>query len=401
MSRIRAFTLIELLIVIAIIAILGSATVLILNPLELMRQGRDGTRINDTENMEKSVKLTLFNNPTLLDSLSNTSIYLSLPSGQCPSNPPTGYSYVCNASASNINKVDGTGWIPLNLQNIASLPTDPNPNPNFYYAFVADPSTKTYVITSLLESEKQLKNAALRSGGYDPSRFEKGNVSLWDKANGLVGYWPMDEGVGGTTADLSINGYTGTLTATTPSWVTPSSCKAGGCLSFNGTSGTTNLVYQSGITGPWIASNKNSMTMALWVKPTNPASSLMPVGVQNSGGGQRFYIGTNGSKWDIGIEGSGWGDTPSPAVSATSNWTHVAVVMSPGKATLYVNGVKSLEKTVSGTYNPASTVVTFGAYTTDNGVSYTYNWNGLMDDVRVYNRSLSADDVAALYNAYK
>lgn len=50
----KGFTLIELLIVIAIIAILGSATVLVLNPVELMKQGRDGTRINDMDSLERA-----------------------------------------------------------------------------------------------------------------------------------------------------------------------------------------------------------------------------------------------------------------------------------------------------------------------------------------------------------
>ncbi|HMB17541.1 MAG TPA: prepilin-type N-terminal cleavage/methylation domain-containing protein, partial [Candidatus Paceibacterota bacterium] len=41
----QAFTLIELLVVIAILSILAVAVTLILNPAQLIRQGRDSTRL--------------------------------------------------------------------------------------------------------------------------------------------------------------------------------------------------------------------------------------------------------------------------------------------------------------------------------------------------------------------
>ena len=43
----KGFTLIELLVVIAILAVLATAVVVILNPAELVKQGRDSTRISD------------------------------------------------------------------------------------------------------------------------------------------------------------------------------------------------------------------------------------------------------------------------------------------------------------------------------------------------------------------
>ena len=44
---VRGFTLLELLIVVGIIAILSTAVVLVINPLELLRQARDTNRLND------------------------------------------------------------------------------------------------------------------------------------------------------------------------------------------------------------------------------------------------------------------------------------------------------------------------------------------------------------------
>ncbi len=49
----KAFTLIELLVVIAILAVLAVAVTLILNPAELIRQGRDSIRLSDLATINK------------------------------------------------------------------------------------------------------------------------------------------------------------------------------------------------------------------------------------------------------------------------------------------------------------------------------------------------------------
>ena len=53
----KAFTLIELLVVIAILAVLAVAVTLILNPAELIRQGRDSIRLSDLATINKALGL--------------------------------------------------------------------------------------------------------------------------------------------------------------------------------------------------------------------------------------------------------------------------------------------------------------------------------------------------------
>src|SRR3989344_8684487 len=55
----KGFTLIELLIVIAILAVLSTAVVLVLNPAELLKQGRDSTRISDLASINSAIALYL------------------------------------------------------------------------------------------------------------------------------------------------------------------------------------------------------------------------------------------------------------------------------------------------------------------------------------------------------
>ncbi len=180
-KSIKAFTLIELLIVIAIIAILGSATVLVLNPTEITRSARDSARVSDFENLHKSLNLYSLKNSSFPLVAANT-VYLSLPdsSPACSSYslPPllAGWSYHC-ATQANLNKVDGNGWIPVDFvssdSKIPSLPTDPanEASGGKYYTFFANVSG--WEITSVLESQKQRVVGAV-DGGESVDVFERG-----------------------------------------------------------------------------------------------------------------------------------------------------------------------------------------------------------------------------------
>ena len=384
MKESKAFTLIELLIVIAIIAILGSATVLVLNPVEIIKQGRDGTRITDVENIQKSLNLTLFNNPSLVDSLLSTNIYLSLPSGSCPLSPPTGYTYVCNATSANINKTDGTGWIPLTLQNMASLPTDPNSN--FYYAFIANPTTKTFTVTALLESEKQTKLSAAKDGGTDPGRFEKGDAALWALASGLIGYYPLDEGSGSTASDLSGKGNHGTWAGAGTHYATG---KVGMAGNFDG---------DDYVNLPNLLNGAQNFTVSFWFN-TNIVDVMTGA----------FCSETAGTSWrlcyfydSIRLRDNDGLTHDFDLFSSTMNnnrWYHVVMVHNAAtlKTTNYVDGVSLGDVTTGSTmYSDA------GSTKIGNTLDpVTYNYKGLVDEVRVYNRALTVDEVKAIHNGHK
>ncbi len=395
-SHSHAFTLIELLIVIAIIAILGSATVLVLNPVEIIKQGRDGTRITDVENIQKSLNLTLFNNPSLVDSLLSTNIYLSLPSGSCPLSPPTGYTYVCNATSANINKTDGTGWIPLTLQNMASLPTDPNSN--FYYAFIANPTTKTFTVTALLESEKQTKLSAAKDGGTDPGRFEKGDVSLWSGASGLQGYWTFDES--GTVSngqtigfqDFSGNNNNGTATNTNGTGMTFVSGISENGTQLDGVDDSVTVPHSAGLMPA-------SITVSGWIKFSMDKSWMMVD--KAAGGNSGSYYMYNGSvssgTWSIfGPTGTRYNCSLFSGTGVIGNWYHLVGTFDSvsGQQKCYFNG--ELKGTTSGAALGFNTDNVFlGKYTSG------YQVGGTMDDIRIYNKALSADEIKSMYNAYK
>lgn len=208
----------------------------------------------------------------------------------------------------------------------------------------------------------------------------------------LAGHWTFDgPDVAGVKAyDRSGNGNTGTLT----SGPVLAIGKIGQGLLFNGlNSGSGNYVTiptssSLDITG--------DITLATWVK-TNAIGVL-----------QGLIQQTDNTTWDyqLDIQSSGaldfYSDQGTPTdtvstviISADGQWHHVAVVRRGTTVTFYMDGVAGYSATVSGTFSTGRPVI-LGADNTGGTARLTVD--GLLDDVRIYNRALSADEIERLYN---
>jgi len=183
-----AFTLLELLIVIGVLAIIATTVALTLNPAELLRQGNDSRRIVELQSINKAIQLAQTDDTSLFLGSSGV-VYLSLPdtnpncSNYSLPSLPTGYSYACQ-TPSNFRRVDGTGWLPINFTALSmgspfsALPIDPenDDDDNLYYTY-----ENGYVLTARILSNKYTQEVAQKDGGLDPWRFEIGNgVSILD-----------------------------------------------------------------------------------------------------------------------------------------------------------------------------------------------------------------------------
>ena len=176
-----AFTLIELLIVVAVIAVLAVVVILVLNPAQLLAQSRDSNRESDMATINEALAVFAEDQPT--GSLGTSSIiYLSIPDLTATTTAgsdctalgfPSGM-YHCAAS-STARKVDGTGWIPVNLSLISSgqplpeWPVDPinTTSSGYYYQYSTDGIR--YEVAAFPESKKQKSLIALFKGGTGSS----------------------------------------------------------------------------------------------------------------------------------------------------------------------------------------------------------------------------------------
>ena len=173
----KGFTLVELLVVIALIAVLAVAVVLTLNPAELLKQGRDSTRISDLANINSALSLYLVDVSTPSMGTS-TNCYAHASSGNaCTSGR---FSGTVQAVTSASQAVNGQGWIPVNLSVISSgsplprYPIDPTNNATYFYAYRPSSTPGFYEINAVLESTKY-SSQMTNDGGNNANAYEVGN----------------------------------------------------------------------------------------------------------------------------------------------------------------------------------------------------------------------------------
>jgi prepilin-type N-terminal cleavage/methylation domain-containing protein len=396
-----SFTLIELIIVLAIISILVTILIATIKPTEIFKKTRDNKRIADLKNIEKTIDLLYSTYPNFneLNYASTNIVYISLKDdsptcssyiSQLPS-LPSGYQYRCSANPQNI---DGTGWIPIpfnnfDIINLANLPIDPINKPPYYYTFVVGGS---YAVYTMLEDPKN--QASKNDQDNYPHLYSVGtNKRLIDQAQGLVGYWPFDEGTGTIAYDYSRNGNNGTLCngATCgvqgPTWTTG---KIGGALSFDGVDD-----YVNCNSIPQFPTGSSERTVIAWVYQTSYTAWINHIfHYGNANYNQTFGLAVyNDAKfgaheWSIYTR---YGNVP------FNQWVFLAITLSGNTIKKYYQN-ESLIATHA--IDPAPNT-TLNSCKIGTRVSPNEYFKGLIDEVRLYNRALSDAEIKALYDATK
>ncbi|KKU15187.1 hypothetical protein A3A20_01325 [Candidatus Wolfebacteria bacterium RIFCSPLOWO2_01_FULL_45_19] len=184
---------------------------------------------------------------------------------------------------------------------------------------------------------------------------EEGLISD-DIINGLVGYWKFDEAVGTTTAfDATNNNNDGTVTGGATS---TSACKLSRCLEFDGTEDYVVL----GNVGAGIK------TVMFWMK----ADVIVSKKIIDMNGTAQIEIDANSNVVATGFPASiVYVDGSSASATITAVWRHVAITDTTG----------------------------VGASAMDIGRVSAGYFDGLLDDVRIYDRALSADEIWQIYNS--
>lgn len=220
---------------------------------------------------------------------------------------------------------------------------------------------------------------------------------IWDSS--LLLWWKLNDGAGLIATDASGNMHDGNITG--PSWFNPGYNGSGECLSHNGISDTvTDLDAELFLNG------LNAITVSMWIKsdltgtdkgfldteaPDNKDDTIMiRYDVNGANGG-----GTNVIKAGMSTTG-GFTNIESSSGVQTTSWQHIALTWSSGNSlTLFINGVQDLLSASgvarTGTVNNVVHLMV-GKGSKDSSGS----WDGLIDDLRIYNRVLSSTEIGYL-----
>lgn len=207
---------------------------------------------------------------------------------------------------------------------------------------------------------------------------------------GLVGWWLFQEGAGGMVNDLSGNGNIGTLNnfAFPP---TPSSGwnpgRIGRTLAYDGTNDYIALGTASSF---GIPTGGDSKAFSFWFRTTGAGSGATQHMILSYG------VALQNSSWRISINAgllgifSNGGDSVSTSNTYNDGEWHHAVAMLDGNTlSLTVDGGDEVVSADGTNINTADTVIEIG----QDVVAGSRWFDGLIDDVRIYNRALTQPEI--------
>jgi hypothetical protein len=210
--------------------------------------------------------------------------------------------------------------------------------------------------------------------------------------DGLVGYWKLDETSVGSAADSSGYGNNGTHTGTptlsssVPAALTFTDARS---VSLNGTSQYVSLGNPSNL------NFSGQITIAAWVYNTSSVglNDIVAHGFTTSPTAE-VYLRIVDGRYDCGVwNGAGsYLANYTPSVSDVNTWVHLTCTYDGSAWNLYRNGILVNTST---TANGAMTVTDSWAIGARGAGDQRY-FNGSIDEVRIYNRALSATEAAAL-----
>ncbi|MEF2175810.1 MAG: LamG domain-containing protein [Candidatus Absconditabacteria bacterium] len=406
----KSFTLIELIIVIAIIAVLGATAFLLLT--QWMSKGRDASKISSIRTIKTALEINFTakgDYPIPQDAVEHTGVNgTKLYQGyvganmvaelqKSPIDPTTKkpyvYSYMKTNSTQGYYQIGTTmentvGYEGYNLAK-ADISTTAKVVGNYDF----DPSLPSLIIAGGNESTR---------GIYDPSTCfvidggkntvdgtscqPKKELSLKDYDKGLVGYWDMESlTVDGQLMDISGNGNNGVRYTLT----TIGDCSNN--ISDGIVGKSTSFIGDNYVSINYNINNLTEFSFSAYVLNsdlTTPAPRIFDSRYRV------FHVNST--------IGNFIGDVSHSSINSRSvtkdviilnNYTHVAMTFSErdGKTHIYINGIKAnyeLNRPAEGIMNSTTNPLLLG-----NRANLDRYFKGIIDEVKIYNRVLSEAEI--------
>jgi hypothetical protein len=212
--------------------------------------------------------------------------------------------------------------------------------------------------------------------------------------NGLVGYWPFN----GNTIDESPNGNNAT--------------NIGAILALDRFSNSNKAYYFDGIncpiqkkiSTPNTINNLSNYSVNVWYKSDDiqkfyqtifnsyPHHYIDIAVSYCSLTSMCSFIG-NGTNWGINGQSNNW------EINNNTSWHNLTMVKSTSEIKYYVDGLLKKTTAISSSLSVGSFNLNFGSITINGGVNCYETFKGTIDDIGIWNRALTQEEITNLYLA--
>ncbi len=200
---------------------------------------------------------------------------------------------------------------------------------------------------------------------------------------GLVLAYGFEEPSGSAT-DSSGNGNAGTPSGP----VTAAAGRFGRALSFDGVNDVVNVADSNSL------DLTTAMTLEAWVKPEGTGWRTALLKERPGGLAYALYSGTDTGRPSAEVRTTTTAETRGTASLPTGTWSHLAATYDGTTLRLYVNGTQVSSRALSGSIG-----VTSGALRIGGNLIWGEYFKGLIDEVRIYRRALTAGELQADMNS--
>jgi surface protein len=200
--------------------------------------------------------------------------------------------------------------------------------------------------------------------------------------NGLIGYWPLS----GNTNDISGNQHNAIAHGAVMS--VDRKNIPGTCYYFNGIDAYMEVPHDSSL------NFNQAYSVAFWVKNNNPYGGwygCINKDNWNQNTGLVSFIVNANYTW---VASGGSGNITMPLT--TGAWTFICMVNSHDTAKLFANGVQVAQSIIP--ISNCNSSLLFGARHANDGTGKTNFLHGYLDDIGMWNRAISQEEVSQLYH---
>jgi parallel beta-helix repeat protein len=213
---------------------------------------------------------------------------------------------------------------------------------------------------------------------------------------GIVSHWKLDEG-SGTIANDSVGTNHGTIYGA--QWAAG---QVNGALDFDGGDDRVQIPDNDSLTPPteitisfWV--NQNAGDAGIWKYAFCPGESASP------GNSRAYALAVSKSDKKVWLRVHSGVNTYSELISngtvSLNEWHHLTATFRAGDAAIYIDGQldRSARMSVSSIMNDAQPLTVGGAWEYCGADSFEGEFNGTIDEIMIFSRALSAQEVEGLY----